>query len=228
VAFERPSASSRTSDLRFRRRYGFVLSRQRLVRELGDLAHHLDSGGSGSDHREGQVGRSFGRVGGQAGHLEGAEDMAAQVTGVRQRLQAGREHRPVVMPEVGVRAPGRDHQAVVGQQQLPAVRGQGMHDPAVQVQVLHLCQHHMRVGLLPDHAAQRRSDQAIGQDPGRDLIQQRLEQVVVGPVNDRDFGIGPGQGARHPDPAEPATNHDHPVTPLMPTVTSLVVGFVAG
>jgi hypothetical protein len=101
---------------------------------------------TGSDHREGQVRRSLGRVGGQLGHLKGAEDMAAEMTSVLQRLQAGREHRPFVMTEVGVRAPGRDHQAVVAQHQLLAVRGQGMHDLAVQIQVLHVGQHHARVG----------------------------------------------------------------------------------
>jgi hypothetical protein len=101
---------------------------------------------TGSDHREGQVRRSLGRVGGQLGHLKGAEDMVAEMTSVLQRLQAGREHRPFVMTEVGVRAPGRDHQAVVAQHQLLAVRGQGMHDPAVQIQVLHVGQHHARVG----------------------------------------------------------------------------------
>jgi hypothetical protein len=58
--------------------------------------------------------------------------------------------------------------------------------------MLHLGQHHPRVGLLPGHAAQRRCDEAIGQDPGGDLVQQRLEQVVIGPVHDRDVGIGPG------------------------------------
>jgi hypothetical protein len=115
------------------------------VRELGNLPHHLDPGGSGSDHREGQVRRSFGRVGGQVGHLEGAEDMTTQMTGVLQRLQAGREHRPFVMPEVSVRAPARDHQAVVPQHQLLAIRGQRMHHPAVQVQVLRVGQYHMRV-----------------------------------------------------------------------------------
>ena len=140
--------------------------------------------------------------------------MAAQPGGVPQGLQARREHGPFVVPEVGVRASGRDHQGVIGQRQLPAVRSQGLHDPARQVQVLHLGQHDARVGLLPDHAAQGRRDDAIGQDPGGDLIEQRLEQVVIGPVHDRDVGIGAGQGARNPDPAEPPADDDHLMTSL--------------
>jgi hypothetical protein len=80
--------------------------------------------------------------------------------------------------------------------------------------VLHLGQHDARVGLFPDHAAQRRRNEATWQDPGCDLIQQRLEQVMIGPVHDRDVDIGAGQGTRHPDPAEPATDDDHLVSSL--------------
>ena len=141
-------------DRRLRGDHRPVLPRQHLVGQLGDLADHLDPGRPGPDHREGQVRRPLGGVGGQLGHLEGAEDVAAQVAGVLQGLQPGRERLPFVVPEVGVRAPGRDHQAVVGQHQLPAVRGQGVHDAAVQVQALHVGQHGVRVGLLPHDPAQ--------------------------------------------------------------------------
>ncbi len=185
------------------------------MRKLGDLAGHFNPGRSSSYDREGQVRRSLGRVGGQLGHLEGAKDMAAEVAGVLQGLQARREHSPLLMPEVGVRAPSRDHQSVVRQRQLPAVRGQSAHGPAVQIQLLHLGQHHARVGLPPGNAAQRRRDEAIWQDPGGDLIQQRLEQVVIGPVHDRDVDIGAGQSTRDPDSAEPATDNDH----LVPSLT---------
>jgi hypothetical protein len=153
-------------------------------------------------------------VGGQLGHLEGAEDMAAEVAGVLQGLQARREHSPFRLPEIGIRAPCRNHQAVIRQPQPPAVRGHGTHDPSVQVQVLHLGQHDARVGLFPDHAAQRRRNEATRQDPGGDLIQQRLEQVVIGPVHDRDVDVGAGQGPRHPNPAEPGADDDHLVSSL--------------
>ncbi len=199
-------------DGRFRRGHRSVLPRQRFVRELGDLAGHLNSGRSGSYDREGQVRCPLGRVGGQLSHLEGAENMAAETAGVLQGLQARREHGPFRVPEIGIRAPGRDHQTVIRQRQRPAVRGHRAHNPSVQIQVLDIGQHDARVGLLPDHAAQRRRNEAIRQDSGSDLIQQRLEQVVIGPVYDRDVGIGAGQGTRHPDPAEPATDDDHLVS----------------
>ena len=40
--------------------------------------------------------------------------------------------------------------------------------------------------MATQHLADRRSDLAFGKDPGGHLIQQRLEQVVVGPVDEGD------------------------------------------
>jgi peptidoglycan/xylan/chitin deacetylase (PgdA/CDA1 family) len=63
-------------------------------------------------------------------------------------------------------------------------------------------------------AGPERLHEAIWQDPGSDLIQQRLEQVVIGPVHDRDVDIRPAQGTGRPDPAEPAADDDYTVTSL--------------
>ena len=76
---------------------------------------------------------------------------------------------------------------------------------------MHLGQQRAGVVLLLDHAAQRRRDQAGRQDPGRHLVEQRLEQVVVGPVDQRDVDVGAGQRADGVQPAEPAADHDHAV-----------------
>jgi peptidoglycan DL-endopeptidase CwlO len=37
---------------------------------------------------------------------------------------------------------------------------------------------------------------------------------MIGPVHDRDVGVGAGQRAGRPDPAEPAAYDDHPVSSL--------------
>ena len=49
------------------------------------------------------------------GRLEGQQHAAADLEGVGQRLQAGRERRPVVVAEVAVGGAGGDDQVVVGQ-----------------------------------------------------------------------------------------------------------------
>ena len=56
----------------------------------------------------------LGRVGLGLGLLEGEQDAPAQIGRVVDRLQAGRERRPVVVTEIGVPRAGRDDQIVVG------------------------------------------------------------------------------------------------------------------
>ncbi len=52
-----------------------------------------------------------------------------------------------------------------------------------------------RVPLVPEDVADRRRDVTLGQDPRRKLVEQRLEQVVVRPVDHRDVDIGAPQAA---------------------------------
>ena len=47
---------------------------------------------------------------------------------------------------------------------------------------------------------------------GRDLVEERLEEVVVRAVDERDVDRGAAQGARGDEPAEAAA-HDHDVRP---------------
>jgi hypothetical protein len=44
--------------------------------------------------------------------------------------------------------------------------------------------------LVAEDIADGRGDVALGEDPRRELIEQRLEQVMVGAVDDRDIDIG--------------------------------------
>src|SRR6185312_16366766 len=57
--------------------------------------------------------------------------------------------------------------------------------------------------------ADRIGDVARVQGPGRDLIEQRLEQVVVATIQERDLDRRVGELARGFEPAEPtADDHD--------------------
>ena len=75
-----------------------------------------------------------------------------------------------------------------------------------------LTQDHGRVALLSKHRAQRLGDVAWRQRAGRDLVEQRLEQVEVAPIDQgqADLGIDP-EVARRVEPAEPATDDGHPM-----------------
>ena len=86
---------------------------ERVVGEFGDLPGHLDAGRTGTDDHERQQLLAAGRVAGPLGLLEGAEDTAAQLQGVVDRLHARRPLGEVVVAEVGLARAGGDDQRVV-------------------------------------------------------------------------------------------------------------------
>ena len=91
-----------------------VLGLQDPLGELGDLPGHLHAGRARADDRERHPRQPLLRGLRRLGQLERAEDHRAQPVGVVDRLHPGREHRPVVAPEVGVRrARGQDQRVVV-------------------------------------------------------------------------------------------------------------------
>ncbi len=58
------------------------------------------------------------------------------------------------------------------------------------------------------------ADLAFRKDAGGHLIEQGLEGVVVGPVDDRDPHRRPLERAGGEEPAEPAADDDHVVQPV--------------
>ena len=189
-----------------------VVPGQHGVRELGDLPGQLHPGRTGPDHDEGQPLGPFLRVGGDLGHLELGQDRVPDVPGVLHGLHARGELGEVVLAEVGVGGAGGHHQGVVGQVHRATVRTVRPHDLRVQIEVVHVGQQGLGVALLLDHAAQGRRDQAGRQDPGRHLVQQRLEQMMVGPVDDGHLDVCPVQRADGGQPTEPAPDDDDPLT----------------
>ena len=82
--------------------------------------------GPPADHDEGEpVARRFVGILLDLGHLEGAEDPAAQLERVVDRLHAGRVARELVVAEVGLPGARRDDQAVVREARGPRRRRAG-------------------------------------------------------------------------------------------------------
>ena len=131
---------------------------------------------------------------------------------VLEGLEAGRHGRPLVVPEVRVMRAGRDDQRVVLDR--AAVRQDD--PPALDVDVDRLAEDHRRVALLAQHGAQRLRDLARRQRAGRDLVEHRLEQVEVAPVDERDRDLRVvAEAPRRVQPAEPAADdHDAVARPL--------------
>ena len=152
---------------------------QRLARDLGDGARHLDAGRAAADDDEGQEAALLGLIGRKLGLLEREQNAAPDARRVFDALEAGRELRPLVVAEIGVRRAGRDDQIVI--RQVDRLRAQelgGLIDAG------HVGHQHGRIGLAAQDVADRPGDVGRRERRGRDLIEQRLEAMVVLPVDD--------------------------------------------
>jgi hypothetical protein len=129
--------------------------------------------------------------------------MIAKVSNARRRSAAAT--RAAGMPEVGVRGAGGDHQEVV--RQLALVDA---HPAGVRLDRVGLGQQHRGVGLASQDAADRLGDVGGVERRRGHLVQQRLEQVMVAPIDERHLHGAPAQTARRVEARE-ASSDDHDV-----------------
>ena len=115
------------------------------------------------------------------------------------------------VPVIRLASAGGDDQAVVGDPTTSTNRVDG-DLPGVEIDVHDFAKRNLRVPLVPKHAADRRRDVPLGENPGRELIEQRLKQVVIRPVDDGDLHIGAAQRFSGKQSAEPAAD-DHDLVP---------------
>jgi hypothetical protein len=84
--------------------------------------------------------------------------------------------------------------------------------PVGQVDVHHLAHQHLRVALPLQHRAQRGGNVGRRQSPRGHLIQQRLEQMEIAAIDQRDLHIrGVAQSLRRVQTAKPTPNNYHSV-----------------
>ena len=183
---------------------------QRMARQLRELPRELDARRPCTDDDERQEAAPGNGVGLAFGHLERAQDPPAQLERVIDRLHPRRIVRELRMPEVRLARARRDDQAVVGDL-AAAIQHFDREAASVEIDGDDLAEHDAGVPLVAQHVAQRRRDVSLGEDPRRDLVEQRLEQVVVGPVDERDVDVGPPQPPGGGEPAEAAADDRHPV-----------------
>ena len=185
-----------------------VLAAQRLGGDLADLPGQFHAGRPGADQGEGEPAGPFGRVAGGLGHLERAEYPPPDLQGVLDGLHPGRDRGVLVVPEVGLPDAGGQDEVVVAELDLAAQRPPGQHLPPVRIDTGHLGDDEFGVAVFAEQLAQRGGDLALGQDAGRALVQHRLEQVMLGPVDEGDLDR---RARQHPDgeQAREAAPHDH-------------------
>ena len=106
------------------------------------------------------------------------------------------------MTEISVLRPGSEDQELV----LPACAKAGF-DPALcRIDPGHLVEQYGGVPLAAQYGADRLGNVGRRQCRGRHLIEQRLEEVVIVPVNDRDLDRRPCQFACGFESAKPGAD----------------------
>ena len=181
---------------------------ERVVGDLPERASELDPGRAAADDQERHPFASALDVRLALGRLEGDQDASPDLGGVLDRLEAGRQGRPFRVIEIRVVRARRHDQGVVGDR--PPVGHQ--HLVSLRIEADRLPEDHCRVALPTEQRAQRLGDLARRQRAGRDLVEQRLEQVEVAPVDQGDpdlwvdAEVASGEQAR-----EPTADHRDPV-----------------
>ena len=179
---------------------------QRVERDLGHRAGELDSCGTAAGDDEHQPGAPELGVGLPLGGLERDEDPPPDLGRIVDRLQPGRERRPVVAPEIAVAGARGDDEGVVGHGR--AVRERDV--ARVRGDADRLAQQHPGVRVAPEDRSQRLRDVTRRERARRDLIEQWLEDVVVAAVEHRDLdAVVATQRASGIEPAETTADDDH-------------------
>ena len=132
------------------------------------------------------------------GGLERGEDPAAHDERALERLHLGGVRAPVVVPEVRVTRAARDDERVVRQRlrRRYSVHRAQLQLARVEVEVGDLGEHDAHVAVAREDRAQRIRDLARRERAGRHLVGQRLEQVEVAPVDERDVDVCSAQAER--------------------------------
>ena len=154
-------------------------------------------------------------VGSGLGHLERAEQPTTDRERVGDRLHPGCPLRVLVVAEVGLPDAGRDDEVVVRQHDPVAARPGGDHPAALDVHVLDLGEHAAHVAVPLEDVPQRCRDLTLGEDARRALVEQRLEQVVPGAVDEGDVDRRLPQRPGREQPGETAAD-DHDAWPPRP------------
>jgi len=145
------------------------------VRQLGERAGHLDAGRPGADQDKGQQALAYRRVCHGLGLFKGEQYAAADQGCVVDRFEAGRQCRPVIVAEIGVLRSGRQDQIAVAL----GCPKTGLDSPRCGVAPAHLVEQYRGVLLVAHPDPDRFGNIGRRQWGGRDLVKERLEEVII-------------------------------------------------
>ena len=99
----------------------------------------------------------------------------------------------VVMTEVRSHRAAGHNEAVIRNRCPVAAELGGRDGPRDRIDGVHLAQHHPERRMMPQDVADRRGDLAFREDAGGHLVEQGLEQMVVGAIDHGDPHRNPPQ-----------------------------------
>ena len=165
----------------------------------------LDARRAAADDHKRQPGLPFVRVDFALGKFKRRQHSPANLQRVADALQARSILRPIVMAEVRMPGAGGHDQIIV--REFAVVRN---HDLAFQVDRRGLGKQHLDILLMPENAANR-SGNIAGIEPRRGhLVQERLKQVVIPTIEQRDPDRFAGQLLGGVQPAKSTSDNHHP------------------
>jgi hypothetical protein len=181
---------------------------EHLREQLGHRARGLHAGRAPADDDAGErAGLGEARL--VLGGLEAAEDVVPEPDGLGQRVQREGVVGDARDAEVVRGRPGREHERVVAEEGAVLEL-----DPAsVAVEADHGPELHLDVRVVGEQGSDRVGDVALVEAGRRDLVEERLEGVVVPAVDQGRVDPGAGETLRDLEPREPRSDdHDLRVT----------------
>jgi hypothetical protein len=158
------------------------LAAQRVPRNLGERAGKLDTGRSTADDRKAEPGVALAGLVDGFRTLERQQQPPTDGECIVERLEPRRVPRPVVVPEIAVRRAAREHQIVEAEMRTVVE----CNAPRRGVYRDDLPHPHLDIALPTQDVTQRCGNVRGGEPGRRHLVEQRLEEMMVAPVEQRD------------------------------------------
>src|SRR3984893_14030404 len=177
---------------------------------MSDRSGKLDAGRASAHQHEGHLASAFFRVIGRFSQFKRAQDLGSDRFSVVEALEARCEPSELVMTEIARTHSRRDHQEVVFEFSTTNSRANGLDGASSGVDALNLGQQHAEVFLFRLKLPDRRRNLGWRQDSGGDLVQERLEDMVITAVDQRYFDIGALERPGRRDTGETAADDQDP------------------
>jgi len=180
------------------------VSIQHGARQLGECPGELDTRRSATYDNDRHQTVTLSGVGFIFSFLECEQNLTANSERVVERFQAGRELFPLRMTEVTRLAAQTEHEIVIVEFAL------FQNDPLLrEIEISGPVEKHSDVLPIRENAADGLCDFRRRQTARRDLIQQRLKQVMIRAVNHRDARVRMMEALAERQSAKPAAEHHH-------------------